>query len=347
MRIAITGATGFVGSAVVRRQFGDGDHIRALLRPTAQLTQPLSEGVDQAKVEVVRGDLGDPTMAPRFLADVDALVHLALDHQTGRYRGGEGNDPVGFVLTNLSASLALLRSAIEARVPRVVFVSSRAVFDGCDVRLPATIADDARPLPTTLYGACKATVESLITTTGASTDGGGGRSVLCGIRPTGVYGMASPPQSSKWWEMVEAVANQQPVRSDGGGTEVHVDDVAQGIQTLLTARAEDVSGRIFNCSDLYVPHRAIASLALGWFDNAGGRCQETEDRYREPPAPGLEARNVLDSSALEALGVSFRGWEGVRNFTDDLCAAVLDTMPGRRPPERRRGSGHAAETKGT
>lgn len=328
MRLAITGATGFVGSAVVRRQLGNGDRIRALVRPGARLTEPLSEGLEHANVELIGGDLGDPALAPRFLADVDALVHLAFEHQKGRYRGGEGNDPVGFVLTNLSATLALLRSAIEAGVPRVVFVSSRAVFDGYDVRLPATIADDDRPSPTTLYGVCKAAVEALITTTGGSAGGEAGPTVLCGIRPTGVYGMASPPQSSKWWQMVEAIANQQSVQSDGGGTEVHVDDVAQGIQTLLTVRAADVSGRMFNCSDLYVPHRAIARLAEGWFGNTGTRCQEGTDRYREPPAPEPEARNVLDSSALRALGVSFRGWEGVRDFTDDLCAAVLRTVSG-------------------
>jgi nucleoside-diphosphate-sugar epimerase len=328
MRLAITGATGFVGSAVVRRQLGNGDRIRALVRPGARLTEPLSKGLEEANVELVGGDLGDPAIAPRFLADVDALVHLALDHQHGRYRGGEGNDPVGFVLTNLSATLALLRSAIDAGVPRVVFASSRAVFDGYDVRFPETIADDARPSPTTLYGACKAGVEALITTTGGSTDGEAGRSVLCGIRPTGIYGMASPPQSSKWWEMVEAVANHQPVQSDGGGTEVHVDDVARGIKILLTARAEDVSGRVFNCSDLYVPHRAIARLAEGWFANSGTRCQEGTDRYRESPTPEFGARNVLDSSALTALGLSFRGWEGVRDFTGDLCETVRHTVPG-------------------
>jgi nucleoside-diphosphate-sugar epimerase len=345
MRIAVTGATGFIGSAVVRRQLGNGDHIRALVRPGPRLSEPTSVDLDHANVELVRGDLGDPAMGPRFLAGVDALVHLALDRQKGRYRGGEGDDPVGFVLTNLSATLALLRSAIEARVPRVIFVSSRAVFDGCDVRLPATIADDARPSPTTLYGACKAAVESLVTTAGSSY-GGGDHSVLCGIRPTGVYGMASPPESTKWWAMVETVANQQPVQSDGGGTEVHVNDVAHGIQVLLTAGAADVSARMFNCSDVYVPHRAIASLAAGWFGNPGARCQEPANRYRDPPAPEPDVRNVLDSSALRALGVSFRGWEGVRNFTDDLCAAVVHNMSGPRQPERP-GSGHRGETRGT
>ena len=324
MRIAVTGATGFVGSAVVRRQLAGGDHIRALVRPATRPTGLLGEGLEHGRVELVHGDLGDPAIGPRLLAGADALVHLALDHQKGRYRGGEGNDPVGFVLNNLSATLGLLRAAIEAGVPRVIFVSSRAVFDGCDVRLPATIADDARPAPTTLYGACKAAVESVITTTGGSTEAGGSRSVLCGIRPTGVYGMGSPPESSKWWEMIEAVADHRPVPTDGGGTEVHVDDVAQGIQVLLTARAADVSGRMFNCSDLYVPHRAIAGLAEGWFDGAGARSH----REAPAPAPEPEAGNVLDSSALRALGVSFRGWEGVRNFTDDLCAAVRRTMPG-------------------
>ena len=165
------------------------------------------------------------------------------------------------------------------------------------------IADDARLSPTTLYGACKAAVESVITATGASTDGRGTHSVLCGIRPTGVYGMGSPPESSKWWEIVEAVANQRPAPSDGGDTEVHVDDVAHGIQILLTARATDVSGRMFNCSDLHVPRRAIAGLAEVWFDNAGAQGQEAADRCPEPPVPEPGTRNVLDSSALRALGV--------------------------------------------
>ena len=64
MRIAITGATGFVGSAVVRRQLDAGDHIRALVRPGSRLTAALNEGVGHDQVEVVCGDLADLATTP-------------------------------------------------------------------------------------------------------------------------------------------------------------------------------------------------------------------------------------------------------------------------------------------
>lgn len=103
MRIAITGASGKIGAAL-------GAHLAAQ-----------GHGVDP----LPGWRLGQPAR----LAGADVLIHAALAHLPGRYRGGEGADAAGFVRLNGDGTAALMRSAARAGV-RVIFLSSRAVHDG-------------------------------------------------------------------------------------------------------------------------------------------------------------------------------------------------------------------------
>jgi nucleoside-diphosphate-sugar epimerase len=75
MRIFVTGSTGFIGTELVRELIAAGHHVRGLTRSDA--------GEDQLKAagaEVLRGDLRDLDCLRRGATGMDAVVHLAFNH---------------------------------------------------------------------------------------------------------------------------------------------------------------------------------------------------------------------------------------------------------------------------
>jgi uncharacterized protein YbjT (DUF2867 family) len=107
--IAVTGATGFVGQAVVDEACRRGLALRAL----ARREQPACEGV-----EWVRGDLADREALAALVAGAEAVLHIAGVVNTP--------DPTGFHLGNVTGTEALVDTAGAAGVRRFVFVSSLA-----------------------------------------------------------------------------------------------------------------------------------------------------------------------------------------------------------------------------
>lgn len=77
MKIAITGATGFIGGYLVRALAAAGHELRLLARPGREDALPRPEG---AAVETFSGDLIDSTSLDGFLQDTELLLHLASAH---------------------------------------------------------------------------------------------------------------------------------------------------------------------------------------------------------------------------------------------------------------------------
>lgn len=132
-RIAVTGAAGFVGRAVLARLRREGVEAIAIDR------QP-GDGI-------VAGDLTDPTFRRETLADADAVIHLAA------IPGGASE--VDYDLSkrvNLDLTLALMEEAKG----RFVYASSIAVFGALS---PEPVDDDTPPCPALTYGAHKLMAE--------------------------------------------------------------------------------------------------------------------------------------------------------------------------------------------
>lgn len=148
MNIVITGASGFVGSALAQRLFTD-DQIKLTLVDN----QFSSSRLAGSRVSYVEGELQDPAVREQALSGgVDVLYHLAA------VPGGAAEaNPVLSKQVNLDATLALIEEvAATESCPRVVFTSTIAVLGA---PMPAMVNDDSPIVPAMIYGTHKAMVE--------------------------------------------------------------------------------------------------------------------------------------------------------------------------------------------
>ena len=151
-------------------------------------------------------------------------------------------------------SIRLIEAAMNQQVSRFVFLSSCAVHDKILTDRPL---DETHPLwAKTHYGAHKAAIEKFV-----HSYGHGSGFPICALRPSGVFGVSSPIEHSKWFKLIADVVAGNTVQTEGGGKEVHVSDVAKAIRLLLEAPAQSVAGEAFSCCDAYYSHHDVAVTA--------------------------------------------------------------------------------------
>ncbi len=299
MRLAVTGATGLVGRFIAEAALARGWDVTALAR------QAPAPGMFSGPVAHLDFALG---ATPPRLDGFEALVHCAFDHVPGRYRGGEGDDPVEFLERNLDGSRRLFDAAAKAGV-RVAFLSSRAVYDGLPPDEPLT--EDMPLAPTTLYGRVKLAGEAALPADGIA------------LRATGVYGPAGAGRAHKWAALFADFLAGRPVAPQAG-TEVHGADLAAAV-LLLLSRAE--TGGAWNVSDLVLDrHDLLAEVA------------RLTDCTHPLPARAAPVAGVMDCTRLTALGWRPGGMDLLRATLPELLEAAAAPSPRPSPP---RGEGGA------
>lgn len=283
MRIALTGATGFVGRYIAQYLVEQGNTLRCWRRPTSDCG-----GLENlaGSLQWAAGDLDDAQSVPTLVAGCDAVVHAALDHPGGGFRGGEG-DLVAFAETNIVGTIRLIEAARHAAVGRFVFISTCAVHE--QVLDDRPLDETHPPRPKSHYGAHKAALEQFVHSFGL-----GDGYPICALRPTGVYGLARPARTSKWFDLVSAVVRGQPVTCQRGGKEIHARDVARAVALLL--KADRIAGEAYNCYDRYVSEHEVATIAKRF---SGSTCEIRGCRS--------SPKHQIETGKLQALGMTFGG----------------------------------------
>lgn len=304
MRIALVGASGYLGWFLVQEFLAAGHAVRALVRNAGTAAHL------PAAVEMVTGDLGPDRDYGPFLEGADALVHAAYQHVPGRYRHGEGDDLAGYLEANVAGSLALMRQALNTGVGRCVFLSSRAVFGAHP--LGTLLSEEMAAAPDTHYGAVKLAVEAFVSSF-ARQDGW----CAASLRPTGIYGIAEPFGRTKWLDTVRAMLAGEAVPAGGGGA-VHGADVARAVSLLLSAPPERVAGRAFNCGDLYVDSRDLARIVS----------EVTTRDVPLPPASDRAAYSRMDCAGLSELGFRFGGEAALKQCVAEIVSRIEAEGPG-------------------
>lgn len=226
MSVLVTGATGFVGSAVLRLLVAAGESVRVLARPSSDRRN--LEGVD---CEVVEGDLTDPDSLRAAVAGCEALYHVAADYRLWV------PDPEALHRVNVDGSVALLRAAVDAGVSRIVYTSSVATLGLRDDRSPA---DEATPTSLEkMVGQYKRSKYLAEESVRGLIEKEGYPVVI--VNPSAPIGPRDIKPTPTGRMILDAAAGRMPAFVDTGLNVAHVDDVAEG--HLLAFRKGEVGQR--------------------------------------------------------------------------------------------------------
>lgn len=213
MRAFITGASGFIGSHLLRTLAQRTWAVRILLhrRPLEEEPPSLATTFD---LEMVSGDITEPSSLAGIFEGVDILFHCA--SALGGSRISEGN----FFLINAEGTKNVLQAAKDAGVPKIVHFSSAGVLG----TVPnGEVADETYPQnPQNNYDRSKLEGETI-----ARRFAGEGMDLVI-IRPGWVYG----PGDRRTFKLIEAIANKKFIlvrKGKARQTPVHIDDLIEGV----------------------------------------------------------------------------------------------------------------------
>ena len=219
MKVFVTGATGFIGGHVVRQLRGRGDEVTCLVRDRAK-AQPLAD----LGCELIEGDLSDTAALVRGMEGVDAAIHGAAVYEVGIPK----RDHAAMYEANVIGTERALRAALDAKVPKVVYISTVAAFGNTR----GEVVDEAYVHPaddyTSFYEETKVQAHRIAKRLIEE------ESLPCVIvQPGGVYG--PDDHSALGRQMEQFVDGKMPMIAfpDLGMNLVHVDDVAAGVLLAL------------------------------------------------------------------------------------------------------------------
>lgn len=213
MSTVITGATGFVGSAVLRRLLDAGHRARALVRAGSD-----RRNLQGLHIETVEGDLRDRASLERILRGCEALFHVAADYRLWV------RDPRELYESNVAGTRNILLAAGEAGVGRIVYTSSVATLG---LNADGTPADEDTPVGLDdMVGHYKrskflaeAEARRLVEEQGLP---------VVIVNPSAPVGPRDVKPTPTGRVIVDAARGRLPAYVDTGLNIVHVDDVADG-----------------------------------------------------------------------------------------------------------------------
>ena len=317
MTTLITGATGFLGSAVLRLLLAEGREVRALVRAASD-----SRNIDGLDIERITGDLTDSASLRAAVKGCDALYHVAADYRLWIPKPKEIYD------INVEGTRNLMRAAGETGVSRIVYTSSVAVLglskDGtpADEDLPVGLGDMTGHYKRSKYLAEEA-VREMVSNHGLA-------AVI--VNPSAPIGARDIKPTPTGRIVVDFVNGRMPAYVDTGLNLVHVDDCARGHllafehgkageryilggENLTLREILLTLGRITGraAPGVRLPNRLLmpfAYTAEGWSRLTGTETRLTVDSLR------MARKRMFFSSAKAACDLGFSSRSAEQALTD-------------------------------
>jgi len=232
VKVLVSGATGYLGAALVRAFLRDPKaQVTALGRSSGRL-RALAERFPDSRdrLDLWNADFGE---LAALREPVDLVVH------TAAMRSPAARDPEALQRVNVGGTKALARASAAAGCRRFVYTSTQAVYG----LVGAPWAESAQPAPQTPYGATKLEGERVVMGFSEAFE------VVC-LRLSRLYGVTP---EARWEELpgrfAERAARGEPIPVYGTGDQrfdlLHIDDAVSGF--LAAARAEiSTRNRVFN-----------------------------------------------------------------------------------------------------
>ncbi|MEA3073324.1 MAG: dihydroflavonol-4-reductase [Alphaproteobacteria bacterium] len=213
-KVLVTGATGFIGSAVAKALCEAGFAVRATAVPTSPRHH--LAGLD---LDFYEGDLRDPSSARTAMVDIQYVFHLAADYRLWARKSSE------ILKNNVLITRNVMEAALRARAERIVYTSSVATL-ALDPHVGGA-ADETKPLSEEqgigAYKRSKIAAERLVEQLVANE---GLPAVI--VNPSTPVGPRDVRPTPTGRIIVEAAKGRIPAFVDTGLNLVHVDDVAAG-----------------------------------------------------------------------------------------------------------------------
>ncbi|CCE23023.1 NAD-dependent epimerase/dehydratase family protein [Methylotuvimicrobium alcaliphilum] len=292
LKVAVTGASGFVGKRLVERLCSQGHSVVCLLRPTSNAL-----GLERPQVELKRGFLTDAGFVGEVLTGCDVVIHCAaLVSDWGTVHE--------IKTANVGATRILVKEAAKCGISHFIHVSTTDVYGHSGKR---GVSEDHRPADkfANWYAETKKEAEGIVSASSV---------VHTILRPATIYG---PGSKTLVGEIAKAVESGFMLLIDGGkqcAGLTYIDNLIDAIE--LTLFNENAFGEVFNVSDAssvtwaeFVDHIALGlgsryrkislpyplAFRLGHFLESG---------YRHVRGvTGLQTQALLSRQAVQVLGV--------------------------------------------
>lgn len=235
---AVTGASGYVGSALVRHLLRSGHAVRCLSRRTSNFPG----------ATVITGDLFDAQALRRLADGADVVVHLAAYvHRRAR----SAREMVECRTVNVDGTQHIIDACSQAPSrPFLVFISTAAVYAAGEYE-----ADESSGiLPSTVYGETKAQAEQLVSNAVRT-----GRIRGSILRPSVIFGVGAPGNV----ERLSRMARRGIFFAVGGATALKsLAPVGMVINAILAVAhaSEEANGREYNVGGEAASMRRIAEV---------------------------------------------------------------------------------------
>jgi dTDP-glucose 4,6-dehydratase len=310
MKLLVTGALGFVGTALIRRLLDAPGGLAGLKVDELTVVDVMTYAANQKTVDVLKrnnvpvieADVCDAPLMNSLVREHNCVIHLAGETSVDRSL----QDPPLFARTNIIGTQTILEAARQAGEVRIVHISTDEVWGQVEGRQRF---DEMSPYsPRNPYAATKAAADHLVRSYGKAY---GLRYNI--VHFTNLYGPWQHPEKLIPGSIARILAGEKiQLHGTGGAMRswLHVDDAIQGVLQVLAVGGERES-YIIGAGTAYSNLR-VARMILARFGRTDDDIAFIADR------PVTDTRYAVDcSKAKRALG-----WRPTVEFADGLGRVV-------------------------